>query len=117
LREVLQRGLWYIVTGITFLLRCFQKRGKLSIQGKQAAADAVDISEWLRGLSNARDCRCFGCQQRVSFIVAPDVLGGAALVAPGAADEATVRIRQGLAEWRRKGATFCLPFGALRPDF
>jgi adenylate cyclase len=43
-------------------------------------------------------------------MVAPNVLRGAALVQLGAADEGAARIREGVAEWRRKGATFSLPF-------
>ena len=50
-------------------------------------------------------------EQRISFIVDPEIMRGAALAALGAADEAIVRIQQGLRETRRKGATFFLPFG------
>jgi class 3 adenylate cyclase/tetratricopeptide (TPR) repeat protein len=50
-------------------------------------------------------------EQRLTFIVEPEIMRGAALVGLGAPDEATVRIRQGLTETRRKGATFFLPFG------
>ena len=53
----------------------------------------------------------FVAEQRLSFIVEPEIMRGAALVALGAVDEATELIRQGLTKTRRKGATFFLPFG------
>jgi tetratricopeptide (TPR) repeat protein len=50
-------------------------------------------------------------EQRISFIVEPEIMRGAALVGLGAVDEATDRLRRGLTETRRKGGTFFLPFG------
>ena len=50
-------------------------------------------------------------EQRISFIVEPEIMRGTALVGLGAVEEATDRLRRGLTETRRKGATFFLPFG------
>jgi class 3 adenylate cyclase/tetratricopeptide (TPR) repeat protein len=53
----------------------------------------------------------FVAEQRLSFMVEPEIMRGAALIALGAVDEATDLIRQGLTKTRRKGTTFFLPFG------
>src|SRR5260370_23628992 len=42
------------MTGIRSSFGCFDNRGKLRLQEKQAAGDAVDISTWLRGLDLAQ---------------------------------------------------------------
>jgi predicted ATPase len=56
-------------------------------------------------------------EQRLSLIIEPNFVRGAVLVGQGAASEGVVRIRQGLTEWRRRGATHYLPFGlALLAD-
>jgi class 3 adenylate cyclase/predicted ATPase len=62
-------------------------------------------------LERLKTAEALVAEQRISFIVDPEIMRGAALAALGAADEAIVRIRQGLTETRRKGATFFLPFG------
>jgi class 3 adenylate cyclase/tetratricopeptide (TPR) repeat protein len=53
----------------------------------------------------------FAAEQRLSFMVEPEIMRGAALVVSGAVDEATDLIRQGLIKTRRNGTTFFLPFG------
>jgi predicted ATPase len=50
-------------------------------------------------------------EQRLSFIVEPAIMRGAALAGLGAVDEAIVLIRQGLTKTHQRGATFFLPFG------
>jgi predicted ATPase len=49
--------------------------------------------------------------QRLAFPLEPGMLHGAALLGQGAADEAVVRIRNGIAEWTSLGRTFLLPYG------
>jgi predicted ATPase len=55
--------------------------------------------------------QALAAEQRLSLMVEPDLVRGAALVERGAAAEAIVCLQQGLTECRRKGATLCLPFG------
>ncbi len=50
-------------------------------------------------------------EQRLTFVIEPRILRGAALVEQGAVGEGTMLLRQGLSETREKGATFFLPFG------
>ena len=52
LREVLQRGLWYIVTGVgTFLLQTGIETAKARRAGNARSGAPLDIADWLRGLS------------------------------------------------------------------
>jgi predicted ATPase len=64
--------------------------------------------EVLRRLDMAE---ALGAEQRLTFIIEPEILRGAALVEQGAVGEGTDLIRQGLTKTRRRGATFFLPFG------
>jgi predicted ATPase len=50
-------------------------------------------------------------EQRLSLLLEPGMLRGAALVEQGAVDEAIGRIREGVTEWARLGRTFFLPYG------
>jgi class 3 adenylate cyclase/predicted ATPase len=50
-------------------------------------------------------------EQRLTFVIEPRILRGAALVEQGVVDEGTKLLRQGLSKTREKGATFFLPFG------
>jgi predicted ATPase len=62
----------------------------------------------LKRLENAE---ALVAEQRLSFLVEPAIMRGAALVGLGAVDEAIVLIRQGLTKTHQRGATFFLPFG------
>jgi predicted ATPase len=64
--------------------------------------------EVLKRLENAE---ALVAEQRLSFLVEPAIMRGAALVGLGAVDEAIVLIRQGLTKTHQRGATFFLPFG------
>jgi predicted ATPase len=61
-------------------------------------------------LERLETAEALGAEQRLSFIIDPEIIRGAALVGLGASEEGIVRIQQGLTETRRKGATFYLPF-------
>jgi predicted ATPase len=50
-------------------------------------------------------------EQRLSFLVEPGMLRGAALVGQGAVDEAIARIHEGVAQWTRLGRTILLSYG------
>src|SRR5262249_47667458 len=76
-----------------------------------ASALHLNNREPEEALKRLETAEALAAEQRLSFIVEPQVVRGAALVGLGAVDDATVQIRQGLTEWRRKGATFYLPFG------
>jgi class 3 adenylate cyclase/predicted ATPase len=62
-------------------------------------------------LERLETAEALGAEQRLSFIIDPEIIRGAALVGLGATEEGIVRIQQGLTETRRKGATFYVPFG------
>ena len=62
-------------------------------------------------LERLETAEALGAEQRLSFIIDPEIIRGAALVGLGATEEGIVRIQQGLTETRRKGATFYLSFG------
>jgi tetratricopeptide (TPR) repeat protein len=62
-------------------------------------------------LERLETAEALGAEQRLSFIIDPEIIRGAALVGLGANEEGIVRIQQGLTETRRKGATFHLSFG------
>src|SRR5580704_11534859 len=47
-------------------------------------------------------------EQRISLILGPGIMRGAALVGQGAVDEAVAHIREGIANWTRLGRTFSL---------
>ena len=48
-------------------------------------------------------------EQRLSLILEPGMLRGAALLGQGAVDEAIARIREGVAKWTRSdGLSICL---------
>jgi predicted ATPase len=64
--------------------------------------------EVLRRLDMAE---ALAAEQRLTFIIEPEILRGAALVEQGAVGEGTDLIRQGLTKTRRRGATFFLPYG------
>jgi predicted ATPase len=86
------------------------------ISGKGAAlnfAFAVHLNnrEPEAALKRLETAETLVAEQRISFIVEPEIMRGAALVGLGAVDEATDRLRRGLSETRRKGATFFLPLG------
>ena len=68
-------------------------------------------------LTRLEAAEALAAEQRLSLIIEPDFIRGAVLAGRGAANEAVVRIRQGLAAWRRKRATLYVPFGlALLAD-
>ncbi len=62
-------------------------------------------------LKRLEAAEALAAEQRLSLVVEPHLLRGAALVEQGAASEAIVQIREGLARWRRRRATFHAPFG------
>jgi class 3 adenylate cyclase len=62
-------------------------------------------------LSRLDMAEALGAEQRLTFIIEPEILRGAALVEQGAVGEGTDLIRQGLTKTRRRGATFFLLFG------
>jgi predicted ATPase len=64
-----------------------------------------------RALSLVEAAEVLAAEQRLSLLLEPGMLRGAALVEQGAVDEAIARIREGVTEWARLGRTFFLPYG------
>ena len=62
-----------------------------------------------RALSLIGAAEVLAAEQRFSLILEPGILRGVALLRQGAVDEATARIREGIANWRRLGRTVFLP--------
>jgi class 3 adenylate cyclase/predicted ATPase len=64
-----------------------------------------------QALSQLEAAEVLVSEQRLSFLVEPGILRGAALVGQGAVDEAIARIREGVTEWTRLGRTILLSYG------
>jgi class 3 adenylate cyclase/predicted ATPase len=64
-----------------------------------------------RALRQLGAAEALAAEQRLSLIYEPGVLRGVGLLGQGAIDEATVRIREGVANWTRLGRTILLPYG------
>jgi class 3 adenylate cyclase/predicted ATPase len=64
-----------------------------------------------RALRQLETAEALAAEQRLSLIYEPGVLRGVALLGQGAIDEATARIREGVANWTRLGRTILLPYG------
>jgi class 3 adenylate cyclase/predicted ATPase len=64
-----------------------------------------------RALRQLETAETLAAEQRLSLIYEPGVLRGVALLGQGAVDEATARIREGVANWTRLGRTIFLPYG------
>jgi class 3 adenylate cyclase/predicted ATPase len=64
-----------------------------------------------RALRELEAAETLAAEQRLSLIYEPGLLRGVALLGQGAIDEATARIREGVANWTRLGRTILLPYG------
>jgi predicted ATPase len=64
-----------------------------------------------RALRQLDAAEVLAAEQRLSLIIEPGILRGVALLGQGAVDEATARIREGVANWTRLGRTLLLPYG------
>jgi len=62
-----------------------------------------------RALSLVGAAEVLAAEQRFSLILEPGILRGVALLRQGVIDEATARIREGIANWTRLGRTIFLP--------
>jgi predicted ATPase len=64
-----------------------------------------------RALRQLDAAEALAAEQRLSLMLEPGMLRGAALLGQGAVDEAIARIREGIAKWAGLGRTVNLPFG------
>jgi predicted ATPase len=64
-----------------------------------------------RAMRQLETAEALAAEQRLSLIYEPGLLRGVALLGQGAIDEATARIREGVANWTRLGRTILLPYG------
>jgi predicted ATPase len=64
-----------------------------------------------RALSLVEAAEALAAEQRLSLVHEPGMLRGVALLAQGAVDEATARIREGVTNWTRIGRAAYLPYG------
>src|SRR6516164_8487160 len=62
-----------------------------------------------RALSLVGAAEVLAAEQRFSLILEPGILRGVALLRQGVVDEASARIREGIANWTRLGRTIFLP--------
>jgi predicted ATPase len=64
-----------------------------------------------RALSLVEAAEALAAEQRLLLVHEPGMLRGVALLAQGAVDEATARIREGVTNWTRIGRAAYLPYG------